>query len=157
MESLRRTRGAEFLHVPYKSSAQSQQALIAGEVQVNLYSVGQSLPQIKAGKLRVLAVMGAKRLPFMPAAPTLREAGIDLPPSTWYMQFAPTGTPKDVVARLNGEVNKLMSNVQFVEKFMTPIGVTPPDPMSPEELSVFMKRMRDGFAEVARAIGLKPE
>lgn len=157
MESLRRTRGAEFLHVPYKSSAQSQQALIAGEVQVNLYSVGQSLPQIKAGKLKVLAVMGAKRLPFMASAPTLREAGIDLPLSTWYMQFAPAGTPRDVVLRLNGEVNKMMASAQFVEKFMTPIGVSPPDPMTPEELAVFMKRMRDGFAEVAKAIGLKPE
>ena len=157
MESLRRTRGAEFLHVPYKTSAQSQQALIAGEVQVNLYSVGQSLPQIKAGKLKVLAVMGAKRLPFMASAPTLREAGVDLPLSTWYMQFAPVGTPRDIVLRLNGEVNKLMSSSQFVDKFMTPIGVSPPDPMTPEELGVFMKRMRDGFAEVAKTIGLKPE
>ncbi|OGA04510.1 MAG: hypothetical protein A3H35_05220 [Betaproteobacteria bacterium RIFCSPLOWO2_02_FULL_62_17] len=157
MESLRRTRGAEFLHVPYKSSAQSQQALIAGEVQVNLYSVGQALSQIKAGKLKVLAVMGSRRLPYMPAAPTLKEAGVDLPLSTWYMQFAPAGTPKDIVLRLNGEVNKLMTSAQFVEKFMTPIGVSPPDAMSPEELSVFMKRMRDGFAEVAKTIGLKPE
>ena len=157
MESLRRTRGAEFLHVPYKSSAQSQQALIAAEVQVNLYSVGQSLAQIKAGKLRVLAVMGTKRLPYMPSAPTLREAGVDLPLSTWYMQFAPAGTPKDIVTRLNGEVNKMMASAQFVEKFMTPIGVSPPDAMSPEELSLFLRRMRDGFAEVAKVIGLKPE
>ena len=157
MESLRRTRGAEFLHVPYKSSAQSQQALIAGEVQVNLYSVGQSLAQIKAGKLKVLAVMGSKRLSYWPGAPTLHEAGVDLPLSTWYMQFSPVGTPKDIVLRLNGEVNRMMANPQFVEKFMTPIGVSPPDAMSPEELAVFMKRMRDGFAEIAKTIGLKAE
>ena len=73
------------------------------------------------------------------------------------MQFAPAGTPKDIVLRLNGEVNKLMSSSQFVDKFMTPIGVSPPDPMTPEELGVFMKRMRDGFAEIAKTIGLKPE
>ena len=115
------------------------------------------LAQIKAGKLRVLAVMGSKRLPYWPSAPTLHEAGVDLPLSTWYMQFAPAGTPRDIVQRLNTEVNRMMGDARFVEKFMTPIGVSPPESMSPDELGVFMKRMRDGFAEIARTIGLKPE
>ncbi len=157
MEWLRRTRGAPFLHVPYKTSAQSHTANIAGEVQVNLYGAGLAAAPIKAGKLRALAITGDKRSALLPEGPSFKEAGIDLPIRTWYGLFAPAATPREIVQRLNTEAVRAMAQPIFIDKFMTAVGISPPGPMTPEDFAAFLKRDREAFAELAKTIGLKPE
>jgi tripartite-type tricarboxylate transporter receptor subunit TctC len=157
MEWLRRARGAEFLHVPYKSSPQSQQAVVAGEVQANLYSAGQAAPLIKAGKLKGILIIADTRVPYLPDVPVTRELGIDLPLRTWYGLFGPTGMPKDITTRLNAEVNRALTSAQFVEKMMAPVGISPTNVGSSEDLAVYMKRDREAFLQLAKLIGLKPE
>jgi tripartite-type tricarboxylate transporter receptor subunit TctC len=156
MEWLRIARGANFLHVPYKSSIQSQQALMAGEVQVNLYSVGPVLAQVKAGKLKALMVTADRRSPYLPDTPTAKEAGLELPLRTWYALFSTAGTPRDIVLRLNAEANKALAEPVMVEKYMNPLGLTASG-MSQEEFAAFLWRDRDAFAQLAKLIGLKPE
>ena len=142
MEWLRRTRAAPFLHVPYKTSPQSHTANIAGEVMVNLYGAGLAVAPIKAGKLRALAVTGDRRSVLLPDVPSFKEAGIDLPIRTWYGLFAPAGTPRDIVQRLNSETQRVMAQPGFVEKFLTAVGLSHPGAMTPEEFAAFLKRDR---------------
>jgi tripartite-type tricarboxylate transporter receptor subunit TctC len=156
MEWLRLARGAQFLHVPYKSSIQSQQALLAGEVQVNLYSVGPILSQVKAGKLKALMVTGERRSPSLPDVPTSKEAGVELPLRTWYALFAPAGTPRSVVDKLNAEANRVFADAQFAEKYLSALGLTASG-MSADEFGAFLKRDRESFSQLAKTIGLKPE
>ncbi len=155
-EWMRLARGAEFLHVPYKSSIQSQQALMAGEVQVNLYGTGQIVPQIKAGKLRALMVTGERRSGSLPDVPSSKELGMELPLRTWYALFSPAGTPRDAVQRLNAEINKAMADPAFIEKYMASLGLVGGG-MSADEFGAFLKRDREAFAQLAKLIGLKPE
>jgi tripartite-type tricarboxylate transporter receptor subunit TctC len=155
-EWLRLARGAQFLHVPYKSSIQSQQALLAGEVQANLYGTGQIVPQIKAGKIRALMVTGERRSPALPDVPSAKEVGMELPLRTWYALFLPAGAPRDLVAKLNGEINKAIADPVFHEKYQNALGLVGGG-MSPEEFAAFLKRDREGFAQLAKLIGLKSE
>jgi tripartite-type tricarboxylate transporter receptor subunit TctC len=155
MEWLRKLHGAPFLHVPYKTAIQSQNATVAGEVQVNLYAAGQAAALAKAGKLKVLAVTGDKPSPFLPGVPPFKEAGIDLPWRTWFGVFAPAGTPREVVQRLNAEINRTVASAQYVQKFLTTQGITPA-PGTPEDFSAFLKSDRELFARMMKVIGVKP-
>jgi tripartite-type tricarboxylate transporter receptor subunit TctC len=155
LEWVKKTRGAPFLHVPYKTAAQSQTATITGEVQVNLYSAGQAAPLAKAGKLKLLAVTGDKPSPFVPGVPLFKDAGIDLPWRTWFGVFAPAGTPRDVVQRLNTEFNRATNTPQYVDKVLGSQGITPATG-SPEEFGVFLNEDRALFARMRSVIGVKP-
>ena len=157
MEWLRLTRGAAFLHVPYKTSAQANTAVVAGEVQVNLHGAGLVVPLVRSGKLRVLAITGDKRLAILPEAPSFKEAGMDLPVRTWYGLFGPAGLPKDVVQRLNVETVRISAQPAFIEKFLTAIGMSPPGNLSPEEFAAFLKRDRERFTELAKTLNLQKE
>jgi tripartite-type tricarboxylate transporter receptor subunit TctC len=158
MEWLRKAKGISFFNVPYKGSSQAAQAALAGEVQVAYYGAGQAAGFVRSNRLKALAVSSDKRLPFLPGVPTLKEVGVDIRvPRTWYGMAAPVGTPKDIVQRLNAEVAKITANPQFIEKFMTTQGITPPGPFSPEEFAAFLRRDRENFQELMKTIGLKPE
>ena len=87
----------------------------------------------------------------------LREAGVDLDIATWIGLFAPAGAPRDVVARVNGEVNKLLRDPSFADKVLVSVGFQPEDPISPEEFMAFLKRDRQNYAEVIRVAGIKDE
>jgi len=155
LEWVKKTRGAPFLHVPYKTAAQSQTATMAGEVQVNLYAAGQAAPLAKAGKLRILAVTGDKASPFVPGVPSFREAGIDLPWRTWDGVFAPAGTPREIVLRLNSEINRATNTPQYIDKVLWSQGVTPATG-TPDEFGAFLKDDRALFARMMSVIGVKP-
>jgi tripartite-type tricarboxylate transporter receptor subunit TctC len=155
MEWVKKTQGAPFLHVPYKTAAQSQTATLAGEVQVNVYAAGAAVPLARAGKLRILAVTGDKPSPFTPGVPSFKEAGIDLPWRTWYGVFAPAGTPRDIVLRLNAEVNRISNSPDYVEKILHSQGVVPATG-TPEEFAAFLKEDRALFARMMGVIGVTP-
>ena len=113
MEYFKMQTGTSFLHIPYRGTAPSVQDLLAGQVQVLFTGVPALLPQIKAGRMRALAVSSPRRLAVLPDVPTVAESGI---PGTqgfeadqWYGLVAPAGTPPEIVARLNQEVNKALA------------------------------------------------
>ncbi|MES2510044.1 MAG: tripartite tricarboxylate transporter substrate binding protein [Pseudomonadota bacterium] len=102
--------GIKLRHIPYKGSNPAMIDVLAGNVDLMVSSLPSAISQIKAGKLRALAVTSAKRSTSMPDIPTVAELGYkDFDVSTWYGLFMPAGTPKEIVATMNAEVNKLLA------------------------------------------------
>ncbi len=117
--------GVQLLHVPYKGSGPLTVDLLGGQITMSFDTITPVLPQIKAGKLRALAVTTLKRSPALPDVPTLDEAGLkgfDL--GTWFGILAPVATPPDVVVRLNTELVKIIQSPEFRKK-MADIGAEP--------------------------------
>lgn len=117
--------GVELLHVPYKGSAPLTTDLLGGQVSMSFDTVTPVLQQIKAGKLRALAVTTGKRASALPDVPTLNESGMrGFDAGTWFGVLAPAGTPPDVVTRLNTEMVKIIQSPAF-KRGMEEIGAEP--------------------------------
>ncbi len=117
MERVKIASGIDIVHVPYQP-AQAIGAVVAGQTQVSSTSMPPAVPQIKAGKLRALAVTSAQRSPALPDVPTMNESGFSgFDDLTWFAFFAPVGTPAGVVARMNAELNKAMEAPDVMAKF----------------------------------------
>lgn len=117
--------GVQLLHVPYKGSGPLTTDLLGGQIAMSFDTVTPVLPHIKAGKLRPLAVTTARRSSALPDVPTLDEAGLkgfDI--GTWFGVLAPAATPRDVVARLNAEIVKIIQSPDFRAR-MAEIGAEP--------------------------------
>lgn len=109
-EMLASMAGVKLLHVPYKTLGQAIPDLISGQVQLLFLGIASAQSQVKSGKLRAIAVSGAKRSPVLPQLPTVAEAGVkgfDL--TGWYGVFVPAGTPQDIIARLHSEIVKALA------------------------------------------------
>ena len=152
---LQQESGASFTHVPFKSIDQVITSLLAGDVQVTLNTPGLMQPFVKAGKVKVLAIVGKRRSPLLDA-PTLKEAGFPPPVLSWVGMTAPAGTPKEIIARINFEVGKLLLDPKFIDRVLTPVSVDPTGG-SPEEFAEFMRTDRENAAKVARLANLKME
>jgi tripartite-type tricarboxylate transporter receptor subunit TctC len=109
--------GVQMTHVPYKGSAPALQDLLGGQVQLMFDNLPPSLPQIKAGKLRALAVTSATRAPALPDTPTIAESGLPgFEASSWFGVLAPAGTSPAIVAKLNAEIAKWLASPEAKEK-----------------------------------------
>lgn len=106
-EMVKHQAGIEMLHVPYKGSAEALSDLMGGRIDMIYDPV--SLTQVKAGKVKAIAVLSKKRHPELPEVPTIREQGYDLDTRSWFGLFAPKGTPKPMVDRMALEVEKILS------------------------------------------------
>jgi tripartite-type tricarboxylate transporter receptor subunit TctC len=101
--------GIDIVHVPYKGAGAAVTDLIGGHVQAMVSAMQTISPQVRADKLRMLAVMGEKRVPAFPDVPTMKEQGLpNLVVETWYGLFAPAGTPPAIVAQINADLNALL-------------------------------------------------
>ena len=117
--------GTNFSHIPYKGSAPLATDLLGGQITMSFDTVTPVLPHIKAGKLRALAVTTAKRSSALPDVPTLEEAGLQgFNIGTWFGVLAPAATPRDILARLNAEMVKVIQSPEF-RKRMDEIGAEP--------------------------------
>jgi tripartite-type tricarboxylate transporter receptor subunit TctC len=117
--------GVDIMHVPYKGSGPLTIDLLGGQIDMSFDTVTPVLSHIRAGKLRALAVTTIKRSAALPDVPTLGEAGLKgFDQGTWFGILAPVATPKDVVTRLNDEVNKVVASAAFRKK-MDDIGAVP--------------------------------
>ncbi len=126
--------GIQMNHVPYKGSTPALTDLIGGQVQVMIGNLPPMLPHAKAGKLRALAVTTLKRYPGLPDVPTVAESGLNgFETVAWFGLFAPAGTPKDIVTRLNREVNAIVALPEIRDRLLT-MGMEPA-PGTPEEFS----------------------
>ena len=120
MELFKVMSGTNLNHIPYKGSAPAVTDLIGGQVEALFDNVPNVIQHIKAGRLRALGITTAKRLPSMPDVPTIDEAGVPgYQMSVWFGVVAPAGTPKDVVAKLNIEINRILNLADVKERFGT--------------------------------------
>jgi tripartite-type tricarboxylate transporter receptor subunit TctC len=111
MELVKLETGMDLLHVPYKGSAGATSDLVGGHVQASIAALQTVAPFVNGGRLKMLAVLSDTRSPAFPDVPTMKELGHPaLVVDTWYGLFAPAGTPPDVVARLNTEVNAILAS-----------------------------------------------
>jgi tripartite-type tricarboxylate transporter receptor subunit TctC len=141
-------------HIPYKGAGPMMQDLLAGQVDFAFDGMGTSAPQIKAGKLKALAVTTAKRVPAFPDIPTAAEAGVkDYLVSTWYALWAPKGTPAEAVNRVQQEVAKAMQDPGMKQIWFdqgADVGGN-----SPAEFGKFVHAEVEKWAKVVKASGAK--
>lgn len=157
MEWFQAKTGARFTHVPYKGSPEMIRALISGEVHVNTNSPGVMLPHVKAGKLKLLSVVtNGERFAPLPQVLTLKEQGFDLDFRNWLAVFLPRGTPDPIVRRWNAEVNRLVKDPAWTNKFFAPMALTPTGG-SVEDFIAFMKRDIATSAELVKIANLRLE
>jgi tripartite-type tricarboxylate transporter receptor subunit TctC len=118
MELFKVMSGTDLIHIPYKGSAPAVTDLIGGQVQAMFDNVPNVIQHVKAGRLRAIAITTPKRVPAMPEIPTVDEAGVPgYEVSVWFGVVAPVATPKDVVARLNAEINRVIALPDVKERF----------------------------------------
>lgn len=141
--------GTEFAHIPYKGSGPLATDLLGGQITMSFDTVTPVLPHIKAGKLRPLAVTTAKRSSALPDVPTLDEAGLKgFNIGTWFGVLAPAATPKDIVARLNTEMVKIIQSPEF-RKRMGEIGAEPIGD-STDQMAAQIKNETEKFAKLVK-------
>lgn len=152
-ELLMRLSGADLRHVPYNGVPPAIGGLLAGDVQVALVNLPPAIAHIRSGKLRALAVTSVAREPSLPDVPTLAEAGVQgYDYVVWVGVFAPAGTPKDVVARLNATIARSLEARDVRERFAA-AGIVPVA-SSPEALAETVRRDRRLIADIAKAAGI---
>ena len=143
-------------HIPYKGAAPAITDLIAGQISMAITGVPPLLPHVKASKLRALAVGTATRLPLLPELPTIAEAGVPGYEATqWFGVLAPAAMPKEVVARPNAEIIKVLQRPEVRERLASeaaePVGNTP------EQFQAFIKAEIARWAPVVKASGARPD
>ena len=148
--------GIDMIHVPYKGSTAAHPDLIAGRTSLMFDTVAAAAPQIRGNTLRVLAVTTAKRSSVFPDLPTMIESGLPgYDTSTWGGLLAPAGTPKDVVAKINGEAVKALATAEIRER-LAGAGIEPAGG-SPEDFGRFIRSEIERWAKVAKDAGIQPE
>ena len=141
--------GVNILHVPYKGSGPAVTDLIGGQVQMMFDTVPPSLPHIKSGKLRPLAVTTAKRSAALPDVPTLSEAALPgFEVTTWFGALAPAKTPPEIVTRLNGAIVKILA-MPDVQKRLLEAGAEPVGSTA-EEMAARIRREIEGYGKIVR-------
>ncbi|MDQ6619354.1 MAG: tripartite tricarboxylate transporter substrate binding protein [Pseudomonadota bacterium] len=146
--------GIDMVHIPFKGGAPATQALLAGDTQLMFDNLANAMPQVKAGKLKALAVTTAQRSPLAPDLPTMAEAGVpgfDI--STWYGLLAPAGTPREVIAKWNADVTRILSTAETRER-LTGQGAEP-SPTSPEQFARFIAQELAKYQRIVKASGAK--
>src|SRR5262245_12974262 len=152
MEMLKQQAGIKLTHVPYKGGGPAGNAVIAGEVAA-MFGGGSVVPLAKSGKMRALAVSGAKRSPAIPDLPTIAEFYPGFEVEIWQALFAPAGTPPAVLAKLRAEVNAVLELPEVANR-LVPAGAGEPYITTLEEFSALMKSDYEKYGKVIREIGV---
>ena len=143
------------VHVPYKGNAPALTDAVGGHIEMIISGVPALLPHIQSGRLRAIAIGSLKRFSAIPKVPTFDESGLPGYESTnWFGLMAPIKTPKDVVARLNTEVGKILATSEIKTRFIND-GLEPMGG-SPEEFAKFIRDETTKYAKVIKAAGIKP-
>lgn len=155
MEMLKAMAGVNMVHIPYKGTAPAVTDIIAGHVSLMFNSMPSVLPQVKAGRLRALAVGSAKRSPAVPDIPAVAETVPGFDYVTWYGLFAPAATPKEILSRLNAELVRMLGEPELAQRF----GSQGAEPRSttPEELGRFMRAEYERWKTVIRTANIRVE
>jgi len=155
-ELLKSLEKLDIVHVPYKGSGIALTALVGGEIDMLVVAAPAAVQQINAGRVRALAVLMPQRFPDLPDVPSTSEQGFpNFEISVWYGMLAPTGTPREIIGRLNAELAKVVSAPDMKPRFAS-AGVEPLT-STPEEFGKFIRSETNRFARVIRDAGIKPE
>ena len=146
---------AKLVHVPHRGTSLALTAVISGESQIMFSSMAAALPFVKSGRMRAIAVTGAKRSLAAPDVPTVAETFPGFEAITWYGLFVPAGTPAAIIARLNSETVKILRAPEFRD-WLVGQGADPA-PSTPEELAAFVKAELVKYAKLVKDSGMKPE
>ncbi len=157
MEMLKSQAGIDIVHVPYKGIPQAVPAAIAGEVQLTFSGAASSIAHIKGGRIKPIAIGGKARLSMLPDVPTFTESGFpEVPANAWFGLFAPAGTPRDVVVKLNAEVTKMLREPEFNQKEVIGKGYELVAG-TPEEFAAFLVTDSQRNARAVKISGAKAE
>ena len=157
MELFKQMTGTNLLHVPYKSIQQAITEAIGGQIQIVCDNMGSVLPHVKAGRMRALGVTSPKRSAAIPDLPTVAEQGVpgyEITP--WSAFMVPARVPRDIVLRLNFEINKAIFSAAMTEKYFALSGSTPVGG-TPEHFTEHVRREIAKWGQVLKAAGIRPE
>ena len=147
--------GTQITHVPYKGAGPGMTALLAGEVDMMFNGVSAALPQVRAGRLRALAVASAKRSALLPDLPAISESGLSFDTAGWYGFVAPRGTPSSITTKLHADVVKAL-NAREMKERLAPMGIEPLG-TTPAQFAAFLREELAKWGRVIKAAGIKPE
>jgi tripartite-type tricarboxylate transporter receptor subunit TctC len=155
-ELLKVMAGINIVHVPYKGNAPALTDTVAGHVEMIFSGVPALVPHIKSGRLRAIGIGSLKRFPALPEVPTFDESGLkDYEATTWFGLMAPVKTPREIVARLNVEVDKIIKSTdiqtRFINDGLEPIGGSPAD------FDKFIRAEITKYAKVIKAARITPQ
>ena len=152
-----RVTGTELTHVPYKGAPQGVLAVMAGEVSMGFFNTPTVIGQIKEGKVKALGVTSLKRSPLLPGIPTLDEQGVaGYEMNTWFGFVAPAGTPPDVVARLNSEINRIFASAESRDK-LGPQGFDLASPTTPAQFAKLIGDDLTKWVPIVKASGARAD
>ena len=157
MDDLHSEKGADWVRVPFRGGGEATNAILSGTTPIGLIGLGNVVSHIRAGKMTALALTNNIRTPLLPDVPTFADLGYKGAPSrTWYGLFAPAGTPKAIVDKLNAEVTRVVNEPGFKEKFIIARGLVPALD-TPEEFAAEIKADRAVAREVVKQSGMEPQ
>jgi len=155
-EMFKNMTGVSMLHVPYKGSALIINDLLGGQIQISFSDMPVALPHVKAGKLRALAVTSAKATPLVPGVPSVAEAGVPgYAIDSWWGVLVPTGTPKEITAKLNTELVRILNLPEVKERFAG-LGVEAV-PSTQAQFAQTINSEITKFAKLIKDVGIKIE
>jgi tripartite-type tricarboxylate transporter receptor subunit TctC len=152
-ELMMRAAKFEVMHVPYKGSQQVLVDLLGGQVDFT-FDLGAAIPHIKTDKVRLLAVPGSARSPLFPDVPTMAEAGVDVDIVWMSGVYAPAGTARDIVARLNREIGRIMQAPE-TKTLLASMAAEAVPPMSPEAFAAHQQKARERFGALVREANIR--
>jgi tripartite-type tricarboxylate transporter receptor subunit TctC len=152
MEAIALKAGAELVHVPYPSSPQAITAVMRNDVQIACLPAIAVTPHAATGAVRILAVSTARRSPYLPDVPTLKESGIDVEADAWNGLIAPAGTPRPIIERISKDVAEIIRQPTLREKLATQL--MEPVGSSPDELRTLMDGEIERWAPVIKAANI---
>ena len=156
IELFARAAGIQLSHIPYKGGAPAMTDVMGGRLPLVAVNALEALPHVKAGKLRILAVLSAKRTAVFPDAPTIAESGFPgFEASVWYALMAPAGTPRAIVERLHAETQKALATKEVRERMAAVGGDV--IPASVEQLAAMIHSERARYEKIVRDAKIKPD
>ncbi len=148
--------GVKLVHVPYKGISPAVTALASGEVEIVIASAAAVMPQVKAGRIRALAVSSAEPSPLLPGLPAIAQSGVPgYSYELWWGIFAPAGMPADRLNFINAAVNKILASADM-KKFLDNEGAEP-WPLAPAQLSGLLPREIERYKKAAQEAGIPPQ
>jgi tripartite-type tricarboxylate transporter receptor subunit TctC len=156
MEAIKMQTGLKMNHIPYRGSGPLITDLLGGTVKVAFADTAATLPHIKSGKFKALAISGTRRAPLTPDVPLLSEQGIKFDTDSWYGVFVPAGTPDAIVKRLNAEINRTLKQPEMKERFLQ-MNMSEAQPKTPEEFAATVRHDMQVWGDIARANKIKLE
>jgi tripartite-type tricarboxylate transporter receptor subunit TctC len=156
-EMLKNKASIDLVHVPYKGISLAVPAVIAGEVQLTFAGIATSTAPLKAGRIKALAIGGARRSPLFPQVPTFTELGYpEVETHAWFGLFLPAGAPREAVARIYQDTKKILDEPEFRQKQLIDRGYEVAA-LNPEDFAVYIRKDRENRGRAVKISGAKAE